>query len=55
MIDETFSIDAQVIPLTESEYQQLERALQWPEDLAAWDRLNTPINFADLLGSLTVL
>lgn len=55
MIDETPSQDAQVIPLTESEYLQLERALQWPEDLPAWDRLNTPTNFADLFGSMTRL
>jgi hypothetical protein len=32
-----------VIELTEQEYDELERAMQWPEDLAAYDRLNTPI------------
>ena len=31
------------IKLTEEEYLELERAMQWPEDLAKWDRLNTPI------------
>ena len=31
------------IELTEEEYLELERAMQWPEDLAKWDRLNTPI------------
>lgn len=31
------------IELTEEEYFELERAMQWPEDLAKWDRLNTPI------------
>ena len=32
-----------VTELTEQEYDELERAMQWPEDLAAYDRLNTPI------------
>ena len=29
--------------LNEQDYFELERALQWPEDLAKWDRLNTPV------------
>jgi hypothetical protein len=32
-----------VIELTEKDFADLERAMQWPEDLAAYDRLNTPI------------
>jgi len=32
-----------VIELTDEDYAALERALQWPEDLEAYDRLNTPI------------
>lgn len=38
-----------VIELTEKEYAELERAMQWPEDLEAYDRLNTPI-YATLEG-----
>jgi len=36
------------IELTEQEYNALERAMQWPEDLAKYDRLNAPINGAEL-------
>ena len=38
-----------VIELTENEYAELERAMQWPEDLEAYDRLNTPV-YATLEG-----
>ena len=38
-----------VIELTQKEYEELERAMQWPEDLEAYDRLNTPI-YATLEG-----
>jgi len=37
-----------VVALPEEALEWLERALQWPEDLAAYDRLNTPINGAEL-------
>lgn len=37
--------------LSEDERQALERALQWPEDLPAWDRLNSPIK-TDLFGNI---
>ena len=30
------------IPLTVEEYEELARAMQFPEDLEAWDRANTP-------------
>lgn len=36
------------IELTEQEYQELERAMQWPEDLARYDRINKPITEHDL-------
>lgn len=32
-----------VATLSREEYEAVERAMQWPEDLAKWDRLNTPI------------
>jgi len=32
-----------IVPLPKEALQWLERALQWPEDLEAYDRLNTPI------------
>ena len=32
-----------IVPLPDEALEWLERALQWPEDLAAYDRLNTPI------------
>jgi hypothetical protein len=32
-----------VVELTDKEYAELERAMQWPEDLEAYDRLNAPI------------
>jgi hypothetical protein len=36
------------VELTEQEYNALERAMQWPEDLAKYDRLNKPISGAEL-------
>ena len=36
------------IPLTEQEYKDLERAMQWPEDLERYDRSNKPITEYDL-------
>lgn len=36
------------VPLTEQEYKELERAMQWPEDLARYDRLNKPLTEHDL-------
>ena len=40
--------DEVVIPLPPEALTWLERALQWPEDLSAYDRLNTPINGSEL-------
>lgn len=37
-----------VIDLPKEALEWLERALQWPEDLKAYDRLNTPINGSEI-------
>jgi hypothetical protein len=37
-----------VVPLPQEALEWLERALQWPEDLPAYDRLNKPINGSEL-------
>ena len=37
-----------IVPLPPEALAWLERALQWPEDLAAYDRLNTPTNLTEL-------
>ena len=39
---------SRVIELPLDEYLALERAMQWPEDLAFYDRLNRPINGAEI-------
>jgi hypothetical protein len=36
------------IQLTEQDYNEIERLLQWPEDLAAYDRSNSPINLVEI-------
>lgn len=33
-----------VIQLTERDYEEFERAMQWPEDLEAYDRLNSTLH-----------
>jgi len=35
-----------VIELTEKKYAELERAMQWPEDLEAYDRLNSVLHIS---------
>ena len=37
-----------VVPIPQEALEWLERALQWPEDLPAYDRLNKPINGSEL-------
>ena len=37
-----------VVPLPEEALKWLERALQWPEDLVAYDRLNRTIHGSEL-------
>jgi hypothetical protein len=53
--EETYTKDAKQIYLTQAQYKELERAMQWPEDLAEYDKNNdtTPTNFAIILGNLT--
>ena len=51
MNEETQCKDARTVELTIDEYLELERALQWPEDLAKWDRTHSPTNMAELLGN----
>jgi hypothetical protein len=36
------------IQLTEQDYNEIERLLQWPEDLDAYDRSNSPINLVEI-------
>jgi hypothetical protein len=55
MDEETQSKDARTIKLTEKEYVELKRLLQWPEDLAQYDKDNQPVNMASILGNLTVI
>jgi hypothetical protein len=43
-MDESDKINETIIPLGDEAMEWLKRALQWPEDLAAYDKLNTPIN-----------
>jgi len=40
--------DGQRIPLTDDEAKALERMLQFPEDLPAYDRLNSPTKLTEL-------
>lgn len=49
MFEETKSKDRKVVKLTNQQYRELERAMQWPEDLAAWDKLDSPINLTELV------
>ena len=55
--EETKTKDRRVIKLTREEYLALERAMQWPEDLPAWDRAHdtTPTNMAEILGNMTTI
>ena len=55
MEEETKSKDVRQIQLTKDQYRELERAMQWPEDLPQWDKNNTPTNFGKLLGNLTTI
>lgn len=36
------------IKLTPEEYSALERAMQWPEDLAKYDRIAKPTNLMEI-------
>lgn len=48
MNEETSSKTKRIIKLSDKQYKELERALQWPEDVKAWDKLNTPTNLSEL-------
>jgi hypothetical protein len=43
------SMTDKTIPLTAAEYHALERAMQWPEDIAAYEKLNTPTPLFDTI------
>ena len=47
-MDEVTETKGVVIPLPKEALEWLERALQWPEDLPAYDRLNTPTNLTEM-------
>lgn len=47
-MNEMTKTPVEVIHLPKEALEWLERALQWPEDLEAFDRLNAPINGADI-------
>lgn len=42
-INEESTVKTEIVDLPKEALEWLERALQWPEDLAAYDRLNKPI------------
>lgn len=41
-------LEDKAIPLSNQEYQSLERALQWPEDLAQYDKNAKPTNLPEI-------
>ena len=55
MNEETITQNQRVIELTQKQFAELQRAMQWPEDLPQWDKDNTPTNFGAILGKLTTL
>lgn len=38
------------IKLTEEEYADLERAMQWPEDIKQYDRIAKPTNLSEIFS-----
>lgn len=40
--------ESQTIRITQDEYDGIERLLQWPEDLEAYDRVNSPTSLREL-------
>jgi hypothetical protein len=48
MDEETPTPDARVIELTAAEAEELARAMQWPEDLARFDRIAKPTNLTEI-------
>ena len=47
-MNEETNTPAVIVPLPQEALEWLEQALQWPEDLEAYDRLNKPINGSEL-------
>lgn len=47
-MNEETNTPAVIVPLPKEALEWLERALQWPEDLEAYDRLNKPVNGSEL-------
>ena len=37
-----------VIPLSKADYAELERMMQWPEDLPKYDKLNKPTPLTEI-------
>lgn len=52
-MDEETPTPTEVIKLTNEELEALKRMLQWPEDLAAFDKSNKPTNLSEILGKFT--
>jgi hypothetical protein len=48
MNEETKSKTQKDIKLTQQEYLEMERAMQWPEDLARYDRIAKPTNLTEM-------
>jgi hypothetical protein len=46
--EETKSKDKRVIPLNRKQYEDLKRALQWPEDLEKYDKLAKPTPLTEI-------
>lgn len=51
-MDEETPTKHKVIKLTPQEYAELERAMQWPEDLPMYDRTCAPTKLTELAFSL---
>jgi hypothetical protein len=37
-----------ILKFTKQEYMEIERMMQWPEDLAEYDRTNKPTNLTEI-------
>lgn len=48
MNEETKTKNWHTIQLTAEEYSWFERAMQWPEDLPAYDMINKPTNLSEI-------
>lgn len=48
IVEEVVSPKDKKIPLNQQDYAKLERAMQWPEDLPAYDKLNKTTNLTEI-------